>query len=262
MEFFYKRFDSKDFTLYPIGDFHLGSPQCNENFIREVLYEIEHNDKAYWVGMGDLMENAIVGSKSDIYKQIIPPREQMKYLVELLSPIKNKGLFLIAGNHEQRTVRATGIFPEEYISIELGLPYMGFSCLSVFQLMKSKTPQSFTVYCHHNYGGGYTKGGKINRAEKLRAIVPTADATFSGHFHTTSRMPATWYAPGREQIIKHVGYDYCIGSALEYDNSYAEERAKTPATAEMVKVTFRGATNGRQDNRAQIYEVITSNGGK
>jgi len=260
LRLFWKDFDMKAFTLYPLGDFHVGSPQSNIKFIKEVIHEIDENPQGYWVGMGDLMENAIVGSKSDIYKQLIPPKEQLDYIVDLLNPIRHKGLFLIAGNHEQRTVRATGILPEEYLSIQLQLPFMGFSCLAVFQLLQSKTPRSFTCYMHHNWGGGYTPGGKVNRSVKLRDIVPTADATFSAHFHTTSRTPSTWYAPGRNQVIKHVGYDYCVGSALEYDNSYAEERAKTPATAEMIKVTFVGSTSGRGDNRKQIYEVITSNG--
>jgi len=257
LKFFRRKFDLKKFTLYPLGDFHLGSPQCNERFIKDTIAEVAENDIGYWVGMGDLMENAVVGSKSDIYKQLIPPKEQMDYLVELLSPIKDKGLFLIAGNHEQRTVRLAGIIPEEYLSVQLGLPYMGFSCLALFGLEESKSPHSFSCYFHHNWGGGYTPGGKVNRAVRLRDIVPTADATFSAHFHTTSRIPTTWYAPGRNKVIKHVGYDYCIGSALEYDNSYAEERAKRPATAEMIKVTFVGSTSGRGDNRQQIYEVIT-----
>jgi len=262
VKLFTHKFDDKMFTLYPIGDFHVGSPQCNIKFIKEVVNEIKENPKGYWVGMGDLMENAIVGSKSDIYKQLIPPKEQMEFIVELLNPIRHKGLFLIAGNHEQRTVRATGIVPEQYISVQLQLPYMGFSCLSVFQLMKAKTPQGFTCYFHHNYGGGYTPGGKINRSVRLRDIVPVADATFSAHFHITSRTPRTWYSAGRRTVLKNIGYDYCTGSALEYDNSYAEERAKTPATAEMIKVSFVGNTSGRGNNRSQIYEVMTSNGTK
>ena len=261
MEFSYHRFEAKKFSLYPFGDLHYGSPQCNEGFIKGTVKIIEDDEDAYWVGMGDMMENAIVGSKSDVYTQCIPPKEQMEYIVELLSPIKHKGLFLIAGNHEQRTMRQVGLIPEQYIAIQLGVPYKGFSCLATFQLMKSKTPQSFICYFHHNYGGGYSKGGKINRAERLRDIVPTADATFSGHFHTTARTPYTWFDAGRKGIIKKVGYDYITGSALEYTNSYAEERAKSPATAEFIKVAFIGCTNGREDNRQQIYSVITPNGG-
>ena len=260
MQFSYHKFDAKKFTLYPLGDFHVGSPQCNEAFIKKTIEEIKDNPKAKWVGMGDFMENAIIGSKSDVYTQILPPKEQLEHICTLLDPIKDKGLFLIAGNHEQRTMRMVGLMPEQYISIQLGIPYMEYSCLAVFQLMQAKTPQGFTCYFHHNYGGGYTKGGKINRSVKLREIVPTADATFSGHFHTTSRTPFKWYDAGRSKVISHVGYDYITGSALEYDESYAEERAKPAAVTEFIKVTFIGNTTGTLDNRQQIYEVITSGG--
>ena len=255
MQFFEKSFSTPSIDLYPLGDFHYGSPQCDEQFIEQVIDEIEHNPNAYWVGMGDMMENAIVGSKSDVYTQTHQPKDQIEYIVKLLTPIKKKGLFLIAGNHEQRTTRLVGLIPEQHIALMLGLPYAGFSCLAFLQ-MRSKTPRGFTCYFHHNYGGGYTPGGKVNVAAKLRQIVPTADATFTAHVHTTSRMPVTWYECSSKNLLKKTGYDYCIGSALTWDKSYAEERAKRPATLEFIKVTLVGATSGKEDNRRQIYTVL------
>jgi len=256
MQFFYKKFDRKDFNLYPIGDWHLGSRQCREEFIKKVIGEIHDDPDGYWVGMGDWMENAIIGSKSDVYTQTLPPKEQMEHIVGLLKPIKEKGLFAIAGNHESRTHRLVGLTPEEYICFQLGIPFKGFSCYAVFQL-RSKTPNSFKCYFHHNVGGGYTHGGKVNRADALRKIVPTADAAFSGHFHTTSRIPYTWYDVGRTQIMTHVGYNYIIGSALDWSGSYAEEKGRPAATVEHIVVNFRGCTSGKKDNRRQAYRVIT-----
>ena len=182
-------------------------------------------------------------------------KEQMEHIVELLTPIKGKGLFMIAGNHESRTHRMVGLTPEQYMGIQLDVPYGGFSCLAVLQ-MESKTPNSFTCFFHHGAGGGFTPGGKVNSAVALRKIVPTADATFSGHSHTTSRIPFTWYDAGKTRVLKRVGYNYIIGSALEWNESYAEEKAKPSATIEHIKVQFKGCTSGKKDNRKQIYEVI------
>ena len=257
MQFFYKRFPKREFTLYPLGDFHYGSAQCNIKFIKQAINEVKDNPNAYWIGMGDMMENAIVGSKSDVYTQTIPPKQQMDDIIEMLTPIKDKGLFLIAGNHEQRTVRQVGLIPEQHIAYQLQLPYMGFSCFTLFQMSKCKSPGSFKCYFHHNYGGGYTMGGKVNRADKLRLIAPTVDAIFCGHFHITSRIPITWYDTGRKKVIKHTGYDYITGSALEYADSYAEEKGKPSAAVEFIKVIFRAGVNGRRDGREQIYQVIT-----
>jgi len=260
MQFSYHKFDLKEFNLYPLGDWHVGSPQCNKGFIKRHIVTVTEDPLGYWVGMSDFMENAIVGSKSDLYKQTMSPEEQLDWVCETLEPIQDKGLFIIAANHEQRTMKTVGLQPERHIAKRLDVPYKGYSCYAIFQLMQAKNPQSFKCYFHHNYGGGYTKGGKVNRSAKLREIAPSADATFSAHFHITSRTPSKWYDTGRKGIISRVGYDYIIGSALEYDESYAEERAKPAAVTEFIRVTFKGCTNGRRDNREQIYEVITSNG--
>jgi hypothetical protein len=256
LKFFSREFPSTQIRLYPLGDWHFGSPQCHETFIQKVVDTIKSDKDAYWVGMGDLMENAIVGSKGDTYTQTVPPREQMDYICDILAPISNKGLFVIAGNHEQRTMRVVGIIPEQYFSVKLGIPYLGFSCLANLSMNKARTPKSFNCYFHHNYGGGYTPGGKVNRAEALRKIVPTADAIFSGHFHTTSRVPVTWYDCGDKQVLKKTGYDYITGSALMWDESYAEEKGKPASTVEHIVVTFIGSKNGHGDSRRQIYEVI------
>jgi len=261
MQFLYKRFPTQSFTLMPLGDWHLGSKQCNETFIKQVVEEVRSTPDTYWCGMGDLGENAVIGSKSDIYTQTLPPREQLEHIVDLLKPIKDKGLFMISGNHEMRTHRLVGLMPEEYIGYQLDIPFAGFSCLAVFQV-KSKNPNTFTCYFHHSTGGGFTPGGKINRAEALRKIVPTADAIFSGHSHITSRIPFTWYDAGRTRVLKHVGYNYVIGSALEWGDSYAEEKAKPSATVEHISVKFRGCTSGKYDNRKQEYRVISPGGKK
>jgi len=261
MEFFHKRFPGPRMTIYPIGDMHYGSRQCNEKFIRQVVEEIKANDEAYWVGMGDMIENALIGSKSDVYTQTAPPTEQMEFICDMLAPIAKKGLFGVAGNHEQRSMRLAGIIPEQYMLTRLGLPYMGFSCLAYFIMSKCKTPKAFQCYFHHNYGGGWTIGGKVNKALSLRGIVPTADAMFSAHSHITDRVPVTWFECGRKQIVEHVGYNYIIGSTLKWNKSYAEEKAKPAAACELIKVTFVGSNDGKQtDGRKQIYEIIQPRG--
>lgn len=257
MRFFSYDIPAKRFTLYPIGDFHYGSRQCDLKFIEKLINEIKENPEAKWVSMGDLIENAIIGSKSDVYLQTIPPKEQVDAIISLLEPIKKQGLFLILGNHESRTMRVVGQQPEEIISYALRIPVAGYSACAVFDLVKAHTPKSFSCYFHHGAGGGYTPGGKVNAASKLRFIAPTADATFSGHSHMTARTSVTWFEPGRGQILRKTGYDYITGSTLTWNESYAEEKGKRASTVEHIRVTFIGSTNGRVDNRRQIYEVIT-----
>lgn len=256
MKFYSRKFDTPSFTLFPLGDFHYGSRQCDVDFIKQVVEKVRITKNGYWCGIGDMIENAIIGSKSDVYLQVVPPREQLHAVAALLAPIKDKGLFLIAGNHEQRSMKAVGMIPEEFLAMELSLPYMGYSCMAYLQTKSPKTPHGFSCYFHHNYGGGYTNGGKVNRSDALRRIAPTVDAAFSGHFHVTGRTPTTWYEPGDKSILKKTGYNYITGSSLTWNESYAEERAKPASSLEFISVEFIGGTRGDVDNRQQIYRVI------
>lgn len=267
MKFFFKKFPKRHFNLYPFGDVHYGSPQCNIQFVHQYINHIADDPDGYWVGMGDFMENAITGSLSDVYTQTASPEEQAKQIVKWLEPIKHKGLFMVGGNHERRTHRATGMIPEEYISAELGrneegkrwVPFLGFSVYATFQMNRCKNPNSFRCYFHHNKGGGATKGGKVNAAQRLRLIAPTADAIFSAHSHMTSRIPQTWYDVGKKKILKKEGYNYIIGSALEYAESYADEKGLPAATIEFIKVGFQAGTSGKGDYRKQFFSIITPN---
>jgi len=251
--------------LYPIGDWHYGSPQCDLKFIKKVIDIIDKNPDALWVGMGDLIENAIVGSKSDVYLQSASPSQQIEDIVKILTPIKDKCLFLMPGNHEERTMRQVGLHPGQIIASDLRVKYIGYSAvLALYLPTKSNAKLRAVCYFHHNTGGGFTAGGKVNAASRLRLIVPTADATFSGHSHTTNRSPVTWYEAGKRGLVRHTGYDYIIGSTLTYKDSYAEEKAKRPSTLEQIMVSFqfkrRVADDGvRQTILSQEYHIIDPN---
>lgn len=248
MKFFSATFNTPSVRIYPLADWHYGSRQCDETLIKQIVNRIKDDPIGRWVGMADFMENAILGSKSDMYTQTVPPREQLQYIEDTLAPIRDKGLFLIAGNHELRTHRLVGMDPSELLAERLDIPFRGFSCLSFLQL-RSKTPRGFKCYFHH-------KGHKRTNFNALRLIAPDADAIFGAHVHDTSRTPVTWFDCSYNGIIRRFGCNYRVGSALTWDDSYAEEKAYPPATPEFICVEFVGATSGARDNRKQIYTVI------
>jgi hypothetical protein len=226
----------KALNLYPLGDWHHGSRQAFPRFIKQEIAEIWNDPEARWCSMGDLIENAIVGSKSDVYLATSNPEKQIEDVVELLRPIKDKGLFMIPGNHSARTMRVAGIDPDKVIADLLGIPYARYSILASFGLAQAKARA--VCYFHHSRGGGSTPGGKVNAAAKLRRIVPSADAVFCGHSHTTNREPLTWFDAGNKGLIRRKGYNYIIGSALTWKESYAEEKGYMPAAVEQIMVRF------------------------
>jgi hypothetical protein len=258
MEYIHFDLPFKSVSIYPLGDWHYGSPQSKVAYIQKVVKLIQKDLSARWFGHGDLIENALIGTPGDIYTQLSSPEKQIEEVIKMLMPIKDQGLFMLSGNHEDRSEKSAGLSPTAHIASALRVRYVEYSCLFTLDLQKSGgTPRSFSCYAHHNTGGGYTAGGKVNAAAKLRLICPTVDATFTAHVHTTGRTPVTWFEPGYKKALRKTGYDYIIGATLTWDKSYAERRAKRPSTVEHIKVTFVGSTNNRKDNRKQIFEVIS-----
>lgn len=256
MEFFKRAFPLSSLNLYPLGDWHFGSPQSDEKFIKMVVKHIAADPIGYWVGMGDLMENALISTPGDIYGQTMPPTDQMDHIVGLLKPIEKKGLFMISGNHEQRTMKLAGIIPEQYMSAMLHIPYLGYSAMAMLQLDRAhRSFRSFSAYFHHNYGGGSKSGAKVGAAEKLRLIAPTVDAIFSAHVHLTSRVAHKWFEPGELHAIERLGYDYQTGSALTWNKSYAEQKGMGPSVVEHICVTFNGGKSGT-NMKSQGYGVL------
>ena len=245
----------KALNLYPLGDWHHGSRQTFPRFIKQEIDQIASDPEARWCSMGDLIENAVVGSKSDVYLSTSNPEKQIEDVVALLKPIKDKGLFMIPGNHSARTMRMAGIDPDKVIADLLGIPYARYSILASFGLSKVKSRA--VCYFHHSRGGGSTPGGKVNAAAKLRLIVPSADAVFCGHSHTTNREPLTWFDAGISGLVRRQGYNYIIGSALTYKESYAEEKGYRPAAVEQIMVRFEvKSRHGHVKYLKQTYHII------
>jgi hypothetical protein len=257
MEFFKRDFKATQINLYPLGDWHYGSEQCDEDFVKRMVTLIAADPIGYWVGMGDFMENAIIGSKSDLYTQREAPKAQLEWLAKTLKPIAKKGLFMLAGNHEQRTMRVVGLCPEDYLAEKIGVPFLGFSVFATLRMMHANQhDRTFNCFFHHGASSGSTVGAKVAACAKLRLIAPAVDALFCGHSHITNRAPVSWWEPGRERPIKKTGYNYITGSALTWNKSYAEEKGYCPSSVEHIAVTMQGATSGSGPKR-QSYTAIT-----
>lgn len=95
--------------VYAIADVHLGDALCDLDGIRKLCAEIERDEDAYCVLCGDIFNNAIRDSISDIYSEQLFPQQQLDLGIELFKPIANKILGVVGGNHEKRTQRQTGI---------------------------------------------------------------------------------------------------------------------------------------------------------
>jgi len=228
---------SQDFfpmRIAVLSDWHWGNECCFYDKARAVVNLIKKNNW-WWVGLGDLLENALIDSPGGPYDQIASPNKQFIEVVELLKPIASKCLGIASGNHEDRTRRKSGIKLSLLLAHYLGIPekYCGYSlCMVINKSFPKSGNASFRIIGHHGTGGGRTKGGKANLFTRLAEIYPTADLYIIGHTH----QQAYWadrcfdFDTGNGIMRAIERQYYMAGSFLEYFNSYAEMGMKPPAS--------------------------------
>ena len=104
--------------------------QADEAFIEEHIARIADDPDGRYVYLGDGGECVTKASKGELYEQQLSPDEQLDRVVELLEPIRGKGLFGVSGNHDRRISKLSGLDWTKALCVQLGIPYMGISCFS------------------------------------------------------------------------------------------------------------------------------------
>lgn len=104
--------DMEYMELYPFHDMHYGNECCDIhkwNVLRDEVLADEHR---FCVFIGDLMENALPGSKSDPLTQRYSPHEQREFVVEQFKALKDRIIAVSDGNHEHaRSTKFAGLYP-------------------------------------------------------------------------------------------------------------------------------------------------------
>lgn len=260
MKYFKYSTDKNSLTLYPIVCWHIGARQSDEQFITDTIDRIKNDPNAVWLYLGDGGECVTKYSKGDVFAQTMPPRDQLQKLVDLLLPIREKGLFLVKGNHDARTFKESGLDFTHALSLGLQLPYLGTSAF--WNLKVNRT--SYDIFTHHGLDSGVNIGGKVNAAKKFEQFVH-ADAIFSAHSHICCELPPAHVAylangtgagvrsgrrsgnvagllDGQHQspIKWRTTREYICGCAYDSRTGYAEDKGYPPIIPAHLSVTFSG----------------------
>lgn len=233
-------------TIYPIVCLHAGAPQCDEGFIKEHVQRIAEDPDGRWVYLGDGGECAVIGSKGDVYKQTMSPGDQLKKVVELLEPVRGKGLFGVTGNHDKRIYKATGLDFAEQLCTNLGISYLGNAALARLVIRPEESRSDvlqYDTFWHHGKDSSSKTPGKVGAAQGLMPLAD-ADAFFSAHSHLCLDLAPEYVAflpPRAVQVQYRKVYNFICGCA--YDSrvpGYAEEKAYSPIIPAYLGVDFYG----------------------
>lgn len=104
---------SKEYVdIYFIHDLHYGSELFDEKKWNKLKNKILNDDNAYVCFIGDLLENAIPNSKSNVFTQTHNPAEQKEWVTQQFKDLAPKTIVVVPGNHEHnRTTKVSGMYP-------------------------------------------------------------------------------------------------------------------------------------------------------
>lgn len=175
----------KRMYLIPFGDIHLGMPECNIPKLCKYLDWVAERDDAYLCGLGDWFETPINLSRVNdgpVWPNGMSTSEVVDQAVALFAPVRDKILFLIKGNHEERASSKTGTDALDMLATRLGLRDLLGDEQAIMKLTVGDV--KYTLMAQHGWGGARKTGGQVNKMEELAAVTGDADVYVTGHEHT------------------------------------------------------------------------------
>jgi predicted MPP superfamily phosphohydrolase len=226
--------------IYFIHDVHYGSELFDDRKWEKLKAKILSEDNSYVCWVGDLLENAVPNSKSDVFTQKHSPSEQKEWVIEQFKDLAHKTLAVVPGNHERnRTTKLCGLYPIYDCCLIAGIDdkyrnaiaYLDIG-LGKFQGKKSKKTHYFGQIQHQakdlkNYhSSDYTDG---------------IDFFASGHDHETKDKPRAKMVFDKQNKIVYKRNIECLncGSFCQY-GGYGAENAYRPQSDKMYKLRIFG----------------------
>ena len=103
--------EGRDIRLYPVADVHIGAAEAALPEFEAFLRKVKDDPDAYVCIVGDLLNNAVKSSVSDVYRETMSPSAAVDYAVEKLQPIADRILAIVGGNHERRSTKEVDLDP-------------------------------------------------------------------------------------------------------------------------------------------------------
>lgn len=179
------KFENLDhLTIYPLGDVHIGSKDCDLELFKEWVEMVKNDPNGAVVIIGDMMNMGLKNSKSNVYEETLSPMQQKELCYELLLPIADKIIAGCSGNHEYRAVKECGMNPlyDVFCRLRIEDRYRENVCFIKLTVGKQgKNPNT--------YGMVLTHGSSKRKDALWNYSVDGCDCFVSGHTHTADHTP-------------------------------------------------------------------------
>jgi hypothetical protein len=234
--------DLNEIIIRPVGDIHFGNPMQNEKIVEDLIYELKWDERQYWINAGDMLENNGKEQSHDgVWTDTMTPEQQLETYIEKFSPVVDKLLCAIDGNHDNRTKNKTQISLMRRAAKEMGYfdRYTSDGAYLVtrfgnrlYRGRRERRPDRQCLYrgfITHGSTSGTTTSSKASGLEKLGNIC-NADYYVGAHTHSQIVFRDRFYEfdENNKNSLSHIDRWYInTGSALEY-GGYALTARYTP----------------------------------
>lgn len=188
-------------TVLPLFDMHIGSQEFNEKRFLDWRDNVLQCENTYVVLGGDLLDNGLKNSVTNIYEQTMRPRDQKNYLCELLKPLSENGQILCgtSGNHENRSVKESDDNPLFDVFCKLNIEdlFRENICYLLLRIggsdnsLQGHYRPTYAMVVTHGAGGGMYVGSGANRSERFGSIIDGLDILITGHTHKPINFPVS-----------------------------------------------------------------------
>lgn len=241
-------------TIIPLADAHYGSQEFNEVLWHNTIRRIQDDPHCFAVLVGDLINNGLKNSITNVYEETASPHEQKEWLYNELLPIKDKLLGAVGGNHERRSIKEVDVDPLYDVMVRLDKEdiYRQNICFMQVKLTylfngTEKQRQAFNFAITHGAGGGQYIGSSANRVQNYGNAIEGIDCLITGHTHKPVAFPVAKLMFRDETIVRKQFVVAVASSFLNY-GGYPVQRLMTPTAQTTTEIILEYMARGGAEN--------------
>lgn len=239
-----KEFDCVE--IYPIHDTHFGNECCDMKKYFKLRDHILSARNRFVIWVGDLMENALPGSKSDPLTQTMNPFQQQEFVTEQFTMLKDRTIAIVDGNHEgNRSLKMAGLYPLFSAASIAGIPERFRSAYAIVDIAVGSGADG-----HENrqqrYAGYICHVAKESKNMSVTDFLEGFDFVMYGHDHDVQSHPRghLCYDKNKKTFSRKSIVTIDAGSHLFY-GGYGARGGMKPKSERAYKAFFYGGRNER-----------------
>jgi len=234
----------EEIEVLAIADVHVGSPESKLKKLIDVIQSA--SEQTFFIFLGDILDNAIIDSVSDVYAQTMSPEEALHLFSNLLDLCGGRVLGVVSGNHELRTRKRVGVDILGVVCEEKKVPYSpNILVLDVAVGMNarrgSRRRVQYTIACGHGYSSARGIGAKVTANGRIIDVIMNADIYLTAHTHQPSVVKlARFEADTRnKRLFQREAFLVTVPSWVGYEH-YAAQKFMHPTAEGYISLTLSG----------------------